>query len=39
MCYLDCATKENCTPIAITVTGNYMIFETRQGEKIAVPMQ
>lgn len=37
--YLECATEENCKPIAITATGNYMILETEQGEKIAVPME
>lgn len=39
ICYLDCATEENCKPIAITTTGNYMILETEQGEKIAVQME
>ena len=39
ICYLDCATEENCKPIAITTTGNYMILETEQGDKIAVPME
>ena len=35
-CYLEWATKENCIPIAVTTSGNYMIFRTEQGEKIAV---
>ena len=39
ICYLDCATEENCKPIAIATTGNYMILETEQGDKIAVPME
>ena len=39
ICYLDCATEESCKPIAITTTGNYMILETEQGEKIAVQME
>lgn len=37
--YLECATEENCKPIAITTTGNYMILKTDQGEKIAVQME
>ena len=39
ICYLDCATEENCKPIAITTTGNYMILETEQGDKIPVPIE
>lgn len=39
ICYSDCATEESCKPIAITTTGNYMILETEQGEKIAVQME
>ena len=39
ICYLNCATEESCKPLAITTTGNYMILETEQGEKIAVQME
>ena len=35
-CYLGCATEEKCTPVTITTTGNYLILQTEQGEKIAV---
>lgn len=38
-CYLACTTEENCKPIAITATGNYMILENERGEKIAVKTQ
>lgn len=39
ICYMVCATEEKCKPIAVTTTGNYMIFENEQNEKIAVPME
>lgn len=38
-CYLGCATNEKCTPVAITTTGNYLILQTGEGEKIAVQME
>lgn len=38
-CFLACATEEECTPVAITSTGNYLVLKTEQGEKIAVQME
>ncbi len=38
-CYLDCATKVCCKPIAITETGNYLILETTSGETVAAKME
>ena len=38
-CFLACATEEECTPVAITTTGNYLILQTGEGEKIAVQME
>lgn len=39
ICYFECATEENCKPIATTGTGRYMIFKTEQGEKVAAQMK
>jgi len=39
ICYLDCATKVCCKPIAITETGNYLILETTSGETVAAKMK
>lgn len=37
--YLETATNEKCEPIAITITGNYMILKNEKGEKIATEIK
>lgn len=36
--YLECATEQNCKPVALTASGNYMIVENEQKQQLAVKL-